>query len=174
MKQKQSMLLFIFSIIVLLVFLYVLFVPITCFIDTSTNQYYIRVGGLAKADIEADEVEVFKIHLTVLFFDFSFYPLKSKGDTIKKKSKTSKKRIKKNNPVSLKKVIRVLRSFTIKQFQMDIDTGDCITNAKLYPCFAFLNFYCGSQLDVNFNGRNRVLLFVENRPIRLIRSFINI
>ncbi|SDS18610.1 hypothetical protein SAMN04515667_1602 [Formosa sp. Hel1_31_208] len=168
------MLLFIFSIIVLLVFLYVLFVPITCFIDTSTNQYYIRVGGLAKADIEADEVEVFKIHLTVLFFDFSFYPLKSKGDTIKKKSKTSKKRIKKNNPVSLKKVIRVLRSFTIKQFQMDIDTGDCITNAKLYPCFAFLNFYCGSQLDVNFNGRNRVLLFVENRPIRLIRSFINI
>ena len=167
------MLLYIFSILLLLLIVYVLFVPITLVIDTLSHQYYIKVKGLAKACIKADEYEIIKIHLRAFRFDFFFYPLKIRsGDKSEKSTKAVKKRTSKS--ISAKKVWRVLRSFEVKYFQLDIDTGNCISNAKLYPVFAFLNFYSKSTLNVNFEGRNSVLLDVENRPIRIIRSFINI
>lgn len=167
------MLLYILSILLLLLIVYVLFVPVTLVIDTSTHQYYIKVKGLAKASIEADEHEIIKIRLRAFRFDFFFYPLKVRsGDKSDKSTKAVKQSTRKSIPV--KKVVRVLKSFEVVDFQLDIDTGNCIANAKLYPVFAFLNFYSRSALNVNFEGRNRVLLSIQNRPIRIIRSFINI
>lgn len=143
------------------------------FIDTSTNQYYIKIKGLVKASIEADELEIFKVRLNVFFLNFYVYPLKKRQVKDKKvKAKTVKK--KRFKSVPFKKTVRVIKTFKVRQFQLDIDTGDCISNSKLYPVFAFLNFYKGHHFDVNFEGRNSVLLSVENRPIRIIRSFINI
>ncbi|WP_298895255.1 hypothetical protein [uncultured Psychroserpens sp.] len=168
------MVFYILLIIFLLAIIYLLLVPIVFYIDTSTNQYFIKIKGLLKASIEPDEAEIFKIHFKVFFFNFFVYPLqkKKRSKTKAVKTNTSKKRGDKRIP--FKKVFRVLKSFKIKQFQLDIDTGDCISNSKLYPIFAFLNFYRGHHLGVNYEGRNKILLSVENRPIRMIRSFINI
>ena len=167
------MLLFIILILLLLLVTYLLFVPIVFFINTSTNQYFIKAKGIAKASIEADELEIFKIHLKFLFFNFFFYPLKKKR--LKKVNKGENK-IAKEKPfkiVHFKKVLSVIKSFKVKQFQLDIDTGDCIVNSKLYPVFVFLNFYNHTQCRVNFESRNSVLLSVDSRPIRIIKSFIN-
>jgi hypothetical protein len=148
-------------------------VPIIFFADTSTNQYYIKVKGIAKASMESDEFEIFKIHLEVLFLNFFFYPIKKKRAVKLNKGKNKIAENKHFKSVNFKKVLRVLKSFKIKQFQLDIDTGDCIVNSKLYPAFAFLNFYNHTQCSVNFESRNNVLLSIENRPIRIIKSFIN-
>lgn len=88
----------------------------------------------------------------------------------KQTKKTKKKRSK---DINFKTLLRVLKSFKVRQFQIDIDTGNCISNAKLYPVFAFLNYYKGG-FNINFENRNKVLLSIENRPIRIIKSFINI
>jgi hypothetical protein len=158
----------------LLMIIYLLLVPIILFIDTSTNQYFIKVKGIAKASIESDKLEVFKIRLKVFFFNFYFYPLKN--NRLVKLNKDKKKVVKKKNFkwAHFTKVLRVVRSFKIKQFQLDIDTGDCIINSKLFPVFAFLNFYNHTHCSVNFESRNSVLLSLENRPIRIIKSIINI
>lgn len=56
---------------------------------------------------------------------------------------------------------------------MNIDTGDCIANSKLYPVFSFLSYQFGG-FHVNYKGQNTLVLAVENRPIRIIKSFFNI
>jgi len=168
------MLPYILSILLLLIIVYLLLVPIRFFIDTSSNQYFIQAKGLAKASIVADEQEFIKINLKVFFFSFNFYPLKKEYSSQSKKviKKVAKKNRKKS--LSFKTVLRVIKTFKVRQFRVDIDSGDCISNSKLYPVFAFLNYYKSNNFNVNFEGRNTVLLSIENRPIHIIKSFINI
>lgn len=151
--------------------IYLLLVPIVLCVDTTTNEYYLQLKGLLKANIQGHEEELLEIKLKVLFFKFQFYPIKNLGST--KKKKTSKKKKKSNKRINLQTGLRILKSFEIKKFFMNVDTGDCISNAKLYPVMALLNYKTG-DFRINFEGRNQLVLYVQNRPIRIIRSFINI
>ncbi|NNE78199.1 MAG: hypothetical protein HKN31_14145 [Pricia sp.] len=154
------------------VLLYLLFVPIELYFNTDTNQYYAQLRGLAKVSIEGDREEVIRIRLRTLFRNFYFYPLRKSGtESTKKIEKTKKKRRK--TRIGFKKIIGVMKSFKTKQLFLDMDTGDCLMNAKLYPVFTFINYYKGN-LNINYLGRNQLVLHLENRPIRIIRSFINI
>ena len=156
--------------VILLIIVYLLFVPIVLFIDTEQNIYYLQLKGLATASIQADELEIIKIKLKLLFFNFYVFPLKPKTTSPKvQKNKTIKKKSKKKE---FKKVLKVIKTFNVKQFKIDIDTGDCIFNAKLYPLLAMLNYKYGG-FHVNFQNKNVLLLVIENRPIRIIKSFIN-
>ena len=168
------MLITFFSILFLLLLFYLSMMPIVLFIDTKTNQYYLQVKGLVKASIESHDEELISIRLKVFFLSFYFYPLRNIG--FGKNNKTlestkSKKKIGKG--FDFKKGLRMLKSFKVKRFLFDIDTGDCILNAKLYPLFAMLNYHVGG-FSVNFEGRNRVELHIYSRPIYLIKSFINL
>ena len=75
--------------------------------------------------------------------------------------------------MDIKKVRRMLRTFKVKEFLLDFDSGNCITNAKLYPVFVYLNYQIGG-FHINFQGRNQLVLQLHNRPIHIIKSFINI
>jgi hypothetical protein len=161
-------------ILFLLLLVYLSLIPIVLFIDTKTNQYYIHVNGLVKASIESHKDELIRIKLRLFFLNFYFYPLRNiglnKSKKIEKRTE-NKKKIKKG--FDIKKGLRMLKSFKVKKFIFDIDTGDCILNAKLYPLFALLNYSVGG-FRVNFVGRNRVELYICSRPIYLIKSFINL
>jgi len=167
------MLLFILLIVFLLVIFYLLFVPIILYVNTAREQYFIQIKGLAKASIEEDKLEAIKVHLKVLFFNFDFYPLKKIYILDKRKIEKNTLKTKKNSTTSFKKVLHIIKSFEINHCRVEIDSGDCIFNSKLYPVFALLNFYRDTNLSVNFEGRNSVLLSLRNRPIRIIKSFIN-
>jgi len=155
----------------ILVVIYLLLMPIILFVDTQTNEYYLQLRGLAKASIQADEKEVLKVKMKVLFLNFKFYPLRRKKSS--SKSKKIKKYNKKNSGkrIKFRKYIRILRTFKIKRFFVNIDTGDCISNAKLFPIFAFLN-QTKASFKVNFEGRNQMVLHMQNRPINIIKSFV--
>jgi hypothetical protein len=128
--------------------------------------------GLIKAQLLADEKEIFKIRLKIFFFNFNVYPLR-KEKSSKPKKKQVKQEVKRSKrSLEFKKVVRVIKSFQIKKFHLDLDTGDCTNNAKLYPAFAFLN-YMNIDCNINFTGRNSLILAIENRPIRIIKSIIN-
>jgi hypothetical protein len=165
-------LLYFLSVLFLLV-ICLLLVPIILFIDTNTNQYYIQFKGLAKVSIEANEEEILKIKLKLLFMNFDFYPLTKHKKRNKKTHLTKAKSKKKQNRFNLKTGLRLLKTFKVKQFVMAIDTGDCIYNAKLYPVFAFLNYRIGN-FNINFVGRNQLVLHLENRPIYILKSFIKL
>ncbi|WP_372768530.1 hypothetical protein [Lutibacter sp.] len=166
-----------FLILFLLLIVYLSMIPIVLFIDTKTNEYYIRVKGLVKASIESHKEEFIRIKLRLFFLNFYFYPLRNIGSGKSKKieKRTENKENKKKNKkgFDFAKSLRMIKSFKVKRFLFDIDTGDCILNAELYPLFVFLNYRIGG-FRINFEGRNRVELHICSRPIYLIKSFINL
>lgn len=146
--------------------------PMILVVDTNNEQYYVQMKGVARADVIKDDKEIFIIKLKFFFLKFYIHPLKAKKE---KKSGITKavKVDKKTKKLSFRTIVRIMRSFKVKKFYMNIDTGDCITNSKLYPVFAFLNYQFGG-FHINYKGQNALVLAVENRPIRIIKSFFNI
>ncbi|MBC8754096.1 hypothetical protein H2O64_05400 [Kordia sp. YSTF-M3] len=127
---------------------------------------------MAKVSVEADQVEVLKIKLKILFFSFHFYPLRKNKNSKKKESTEKEKLKKKKTSFRLSTILRVLKSFKVKKFLLNIDTGDCICNSKLYPVFALLNYTVGG-FKINYDGRNEMFICMQNRPFRIIKAIIN-
>ena len=121
------MILTVVILLVVLLALGLLFVPIQIFIDTDTGKYYVGLKGLAKASFEPDEKELLRVRLKVLFYEHYFYPLTkpSKPKPTKSKKTKPKRRIK------FRKVVRLLKSFEVKRFTLDMDTGDYVVNANV-------------------------------------------
>lgn len=160
-----------FLILIFLLVISLLLIPIVLFMDTATNQYYVQLPGLAKASVESHHEEFIRIKLKLFFLSFYFYPLKNIGS--KKSKKSGNKIVKKSGKsVDFGKGLRLLKSIKVKRLLVNIDTGDCILNAKLYPIFAFLNYKIG-KFNINFEGENRLALHLYSRPIYLIKSFFN-
>ncbi|GGD43109.1 hypothetical protein [Muriicola marianensis] len=162
-------------LVLILVLISLLYIPLDICIDTRGNRYYAELKGLVKADVEPDEREILRIRVKAPFKEFYFFPLKpkrKKPDKIDEKKRDKKGR-KYWNRFTPNTIWRVVKSFEIKKWELDLDTGDCITNAKLYPLFALLNYRTGG-FHINFEGRNHALLMVRNRPIGLIKSFFNL
>lgn len=172
-KTIRVMVLWSILIVLLLLLLALLFIPLNLVLNTVTQQYYIQAAGLAKVKVEGDEKEIIRLRLQMLFRNFYFYPLDWINKPKKIKEGKSKKKKKKRTNLSLGTIIRLLRSFRVKRLRVNVDTGDCITNSKLYPVFSLMNFW-GGNYGVNFQGRNEIVLHLQNRPIRLLRSFINL
>lgn len=167
------MLLAIIVIVLGILVVCLLLMPIILFIDTEKNEYYIQAKGLAKANIEPHQEEIIQVKLNVLFMKFYFFPL----DEYYKRKRTKKLKPKKTKSKSKKRLnvnkgLQFLKSFRVKHFELDLDTGDVVRNAKLYPAFAFLNYYRGG-FNINFEGRNKLAVKIQNRPIDIIKVFIN-
>ncbi|RIV34255.1 hypothetical protein D2V08_09515 [Flagellimonas lutimaris] len=160
------MILTVVILLVVLLALGLLFVPIQIFIDTDTGKYYAGLGGLAKASFESDEKELLRVRLKVLFYEHCFYPLTKPSKPTKSKKTKPKRRIK------FRQMVRLLKSFEVKRFALDMDTGDYVVNAKMYPIFVFLNQYVAS-FHINFENHNRLVVDIRNRPYRILKTFIN-
>jgi len=161
----------VFGILLLLFILYLLFVPLDIVINITKNQYFVRIRGLAKAAVEGHDKEFLRIKLNTLFTRFYFYPLRKKKKEQKKKIET-KSRKRRNFKSNFKRGLQVIKAFEVKKLILDVDTGNCIQNAKLYPAFAFLNHHVGT-FHINFEGRVNMVLHMQSRPINIIKSFIN-
>ncbi len=160
-------------ILVLTVFMlligFLLFAPIIMCIDTEKELFYIKLKGIVTIGVEANKLEVIQIKIHTFLKDFYFYPLRQKEQ---KKKRLKKLKSKGKSTIRMRKVLWVLKSFKVTRFYMNIDTGDYLTNAKLYPLFALLKYRYG-RFNINFDGRVKLLLYLENKPIRILRSFIN-
>jgi hypothetical protein len=166
------MLWFVLGILLFSLVLYLLFLPLEIAINIAKNEYYVRIGGLAKVALEGHEKEFLRIKLNTLFSKFYFYPLRKRKSGAKK---VEKKRVGKVNFRSnFKKGLKILKSCEIKKLIIDIDTGNCIQNAKLYPAFALLDHYNTGTFRVNFEGRVHMILHLQSRPVNILKSFINI
>jgi len=159
------------SAVLLLILISLLIAPIFVRIDTRANQYSFWLPGLINVNFEGDKKEIVKARVALLFVKFYIYPLNYIGKS--KRSKTRKPtRKKQSKHVWFKRFLGVVRTFKVKQCYVNMDTGDVLLNARLYPLFALLN-YNGGNFHINFDGQNQYVLLIKNRPINIIKSFIN-
>jgi len=147
---------------------YILLLPIVIYINTVTNEYFVQLKGLMKINIEEDKNELICIRMRIFFMNFMFYPLKISS----LKTNGFQKRKNKQIGLGFKYFYRILSSFRVRQFLLQMDTGNFIMNAKLYPVFYVLNQRYGG-FQINFEGNNQLVLQIQNRPICIIKSIIN-
>lgn len=164
--------------ILLVILVMLLWLPIGLYINTRKSHYLLKYGPLVQARFVPDPREILLIHLKVLFWSqkWSILDLRTKEPRKKLKESKTKKRTHyfpmRKSAFSPSKIRRLLRSFRIREFHWELDTGNPVLNAKLYPLFYFTGLRC-SGTDLNFEGRNSLVCRVENRPIRILTAWIH-
>lgn len=154
----------IFLIALLVVVLWLLLAPFSLCLDTYRDNYSLRWRSVGSARLLLLEGEL-AIRLRFGIWHKDLYPLQPSTKPKKEKAleappqKPSKK---KKRPFPWRKMQRVLQSFTISVFQLEIDTGDYTRNAWLYPLVYAIK-PLRQHVQVNFMGRNEGVLVVENR-----------
>ncbi|MFX0557888.1 hypothetical protein ACOCEA_13900 [Maribacter sp. CXY002] len=156
---------------VMLVFICVLLIPINIYVNTVTEDYVFQLKGFIKINIAGDQDELICIRIRLFFMNFMFYPLQFVG-VKPKESHMKKKPVKRKKGIGLKYILRMLRSFKVKEFLLFLDTGNYMLNAQLYPIFFVLNQHYG-VFNINFEGKNQLVLQLHNRPIYILKSLIN-
>jgi hypothetical protein len=174
------MVLLIISVVILIILAWILFVPFRFCIDTTIDQYYFEWSGIIKINFIPDKVEIFFIRVKIPFFHLHIYPVKKLIDEEKeKKEKSGKEKSEKNllqriNRKEVRKIKllsklgwKVFKALKLKKFDVNIDTGDVIYNARLIPLFATLNGN-RTNLRVNYQGIVSVVLLFEHSVFRIL------
>ena len=63
---------------------------------------------------------------------------------------------------------RIIKTFKVKQFWLNLDSGDFCWNAQVLPLMMALSNQ-KRQLQINYEGNQQILLVVEHRLIHLVK-----
>ena len=160
--------------------LWLLFVPVTLFLDTDTSRYYLVLPGVFKA-VVVPSTTLFYIRIWIFFIPVRFHPFQGKAEKTREKPRNSGRKWKLKQFRGGKQIIsEAARSLRIRKLSLDLDTDDFILNAWLIPVFSAVN--SGDiQMRVNFEGTSSLLLNVQARIGAILwivirnkyKSFIN-
>lgn len=159
-------------IILITPILWLLFAPMVLKIDTQQQLYYVRWVGIGSCRVKVMQDDLV-LTLQLLFWKKEMDPIEVLVQ--QQKAQSSKKKKKKRSSRSIKKWkrlgLRLMKSFTVKQFRLRLDTDDYVLNSYLFPVSRFLNFG-PHQVSINYLGESSLQLQIENRLIRLLRAVL--
>lgn len=154
---------------IVIVLLWVLFVPVCLVINTSQERYEIFQVGIFSISLKLREKPVF--HLRILGVPVSMKPRV-------KSARESLSPVKKKNPVVYRSPYSwlylmdgLIRSFRLKKLNCSADTDDVVLNAQLYPV-AVLMSHDPVLITLNFKGQNYLNLEVELKVYRVCWTLI--
>lgn len=162
--------------IILFLLLWLLFAPIYFRVEWNDNrrQAALQWRGIFQARLHAVEGE-WEVQLNVLFFKKRWplmrlltAPSKPKKPKAKR---SSSKSWKPKHPFRMFR--RLWRSFHLIRFRWHLDTDDYVLNAYLFPLFQLTHPKKKLDWAINFNGKNELLLVIENRLGRILYAFIS-
>lgn len=162
--------------IILGFFAWLLLAPLYLYIHTGESRYEAGMRSLFKGRFVEGDYGLPEIRVSILFYSFNV-PIIRFGSEKKKAGKSKKKKSKKSRfnlktlRLILKIVWKVMNSFKLKQFRLNVDTGNVVTNAYLFPVFALFG---GSkyQLSVNYASKNEFIIHYENNLLTILSHII--
>ncbi|HPE57141.1 MAG TPA: hypothetical protein P5514_12240 [Bacteroidales bacterium] len=164
--------------IILGFFAWLLLAPLYLYIHTGESRYEAGMRSLFKGKFVEGAYGLPEVRVTILFYSFQV-PVVRFGSEKKKqgKAKSKKKKSKKSRlnlktiRLILKIVWKVMRSFKLKKFSLNIDTGNVITNAYLFPVFAVFGGR-KYQLSVNYASKNEFIIHYQNNLLTILSHII--
>jgi len=154
--------------ILFLLILWLLISPLLIEIDTRVPRAEMRWQSIGHATASYDgewwlSFRVLFYHKTIRFTEIQAKPHKKKN-----RQKKSEKTVPVNR--MLKKIATVLKTIHVTEWQLAIDSGNYILNAKLYP----LNYlpHTAEHIHVNFTDENYLVLKARNRPWKILYAFL--
>lgn len=170
----------IIGLIFLLFLIWLFFSSIVLNIDTTRKEYYVAFGNQIKMSLFFHD-GLPMLRANVFFFKKDIDPLEGKT----KKKKTKKKEKKKKKPrkrkiadfpglvrAGKKQVIKIIKTFRIKRFYLNIDTDDFIYNSYLAGIFSCIN-RGDLLLQTNYMGDFHLRLTIQNRIINILVPLIS-
>lgn len=155
--------LFLIGIIFFFLIVYALFAPIILEIDSRNYLYQFSIIPILRICWVADnllghpEMTIFGIRKKLSFPIF--------------RKKTASTKTKKST-FSFLRFISIIKSFKIKTFFVNIDTGNMPLNGKLYPLMFMLSRITGKTFRINFMRKTEVIITIQNNAFRLLRAYI--
>jgi len=68
---------------------------------------------------------------------------------------------------------KTIRSFQLKKFNVNVDTGNVQLNSYLFPVFFMIGFFFDRNICINYNGYNFIQIIVQNNLARLSWAFFS-
>jgi hypothetical protein len=148
--------------------LVLLWTPLRLVIDSKRDVYQVEWQYICSAMlIEYDNF--LGVQIQILFFK-KIIPIAFSFKKKKEVKPTVKKQVRKTPSVFRPNFLKILKSFKIKRLKINWDTDDYILDAYLYPITPFL-ITENKSFNINFEGKQEVELIIENRLVRIIKSF---
>lgn len=156
---------------VLLLCVWLLSLKLVLRLDSEQDLYEVRAGSIARLwyDVSSNE-----LYYSVFGWKRKLTPRPPEAVAEKpvrgeKPRRKSKRRL--TTQQLLRKIRAVLQTFHVTRCEVEIDTGDPIANAYLFPVFFFIR---GKQkkFAVRYDGNSRILLEVNNRLARIVRAVL--
>lgn len=152
---------------------WMLIAPLELYIDTTRNRYFLRYLGLARLDLNWHHQELIELQARILGWPARFYPLRKLFDPKKQTTKPPKARKSSQGwRPSWKQVKAAFRAIRVRRLEVNLDTGNWVTNAELYPVFFWMSQLKGNW-GVNFEHRNELRLHLHTRPINILKAMFN-
>lgn len=166
-------LLIIVLISVLLVTLF--WMPMRLIVDSPKNHYSFQWGHLLQARLIPEKNRWFA-EWSVLGWRHRIDLIKSLAQPLKDQPKdVPKKEKKKTHRWRIRRLpmrlFNIARTFRVRTFHLDLDTGDVVYNAFLIPVFTGIR-QAGGDVRINYSGRISLNLCLESRLIRMARAFL--
>lgn len=157
--------LLIITLLIVTVIGWILIVPIYLVIDSDRSEYMICQAGVFSVRVYPGRDRILDMKVA----GFRVAPVMSpeKEAPHRKAKKPTKRSL--DSWAYLAR--RIIRSFTIERFVIDIDTDDYVLNANLVPLFQFASRGVYS-MNVNFSGRNYIGIKIMGRLIKLLWIFL--
>ncbi|HOY17150.1 MAG TPA: hypothetical protein PLC89_07655 [Haliscomenobacter sp.] len=149
-----------------------LFSPLVLQVDTSKSHYVLRWGMGRLQFIPTPDDWLLSIGFSFWRKKVSLLKLLAKPAK-KEQDSTSKPKKKRQDrkPWSFQRLLHIIQTFQVRQFRLDLDTDDFVTNAYLYPVFRALSTPTRA-LTINFQGRSQCAFEVKNRMINVLIALI--
>jgi hypothetical protein len=148
--------------------LVLLWTPIRLVIDSKRDVYQVEWQYICSAML-IEYGNFLGVQIQILFFKKTI-PIEFSFKKKKEVKSTVKKQVRKGPSVFRPNFLKIARSFEIKRLKINWDTDDYILDAYLYPITPFLRGE-NKSFSINFEGKQEVELIIENRLVRIIKSF---
>ena len=167
-------------IILLVVFLLLVFVlssPWVLVIDSAAGNFFLRWRGVASVRLAGTAVDpVARLWLLGWRKDIHLLEVSFRAGKKKKKTATrtgtQKGAWKRPRWLNLRFASRLLRTFRVHRFRLQLDTGDFARNAYWFPLFRALS-KGNRQLFINFQGHNELQVHITNRLGSVAWAFLS-
>jgi hypothetical protein len=150
----------------LLVIGVILVVPVRCIVSTADSRYELSQFPIFSVRVAIQE-EV-RVYLNILGFPIPVRRKMKPRSTEAKQAGTRRKKDGRVVPFSSWVALgkKLLRCFTVKRLQLNVDTGDVVTNAHLVPVFVFAS-RGNMAYTTNFDGTVSLDLLISLRLYRV-------
>ena len=159
--------------------LFILFTPFVFEIDSTIGVCSARITGLICITLLFRD-ESLSLALSVLGWKKVYDLLAPRKKSIRSNSakkgspkKANSSRAKRALPIVriIRFASRLLATFHVDIFQLNLDTGDWLLNSLLFP-FAFLVSRTNRLLRINYNGDVMLKLRISNNLARILPVFV--